>query len=176
MRAETMARQHSSDEGVQGLFELSTALSGNSHGAFPDLARSNQGDGLANLPRAEADIGPGGGTQDRDSDLSPGQVLSVPKVLISRDEHLIASTFRWVELLHVLLVRPALLSKRVYSALVKVASQTCRSALIEQEFQRATATRRALASCSSTARTCCSSTPGNHSTNSLIVAPRARFS
>ena len=49
-------------------------------------------------------------------------------------------------------------------------------ALVEQELQRANVVLSAFASCSSTALTCRSSTPGNHSTNSLTVAPPARFS
>ena len=50
---------------------MSTTLSGNSNGDFLDLARSDQGDRLANLPRAEADIWLGNGEQDYDFDLSP---------------------------------------------------------------------------------------------------------
>lgn len=46
------------------------------------------------LALPEQDIWPGSGEQDFDSDPSPRQVLLVPKVLISRDEHLIAFTFR----------------------------------------------------------------------------------
>lgn len=88
------ARQHSSDEEFKDPFEVSITISGNSSGDFPDLAWSDQGDGLANRPRAEANIWPGSGAQDYDSDLSPRQVLLVPKVLISRDEHLVAFTFR----------------------------------------------------------------------------------
>ena len=59
-----MARQHSSDEEFKAPVGVSTTLSGNSNGDFPDLAPSDQGDGLANLPRAEADIWPGSGEQD----------------------------------------------------------------------------------------------------------------
>lgn len=73
---------------------MSTTLSGNSNGDFADLARSDQGDGLANLPCAEANIWPGSGEQDYDSDLSPRQILLVLNVLISRDEHLVAFAFR----------------------------------------------------------------------------------
>ena len=88
------ARQHSSDEEFQAPSEVSITISGNSNGNFPDFAWSDQGDGLAKLPRAQANIWPGSGEQDYDSDLSPRQVLLVPKVLISRDEHLVAFTFR----------------------------------------------------------------------------------
>ena len=48
--------------------------------------------------------------------------------------------------------------------------------MIEQHLQCANASLSARASCSSTARTWFLSTPGNHSTNSSIVAPLARFS
>ena len=60
--------------------EVSVAGSRNSNGDFPDLARADYGDGLVDLPGAEADIGPGGGEQHHDSDLSPRQVLVVAKV------------------------------------------------------------------------------------------------
>ena len=45
------------------------------------------------IPTAEIDVAET--TRGKyDSDLSPGQVLLVPKVLISRDEPLVAFTFR----------------------------------------------------------------------------------
>ena len=59
---------------------------------------------------------------------------------------------------------------------VQVTTQRCRSALIEKNLQSCAGTRRASASCSSTARTCQASTPGNQSRNSPTVAPLSRFS
>ena len=71
-----------------------------------------------NLPRAEADVGPGGGEQHHDSDLSPRQVLLMAKVLIGRDEHIVAFVFRQVGQCPVVLVRPAFLCERVRGVLL----------------------------------------------------------
>ena len=59
---------------------------------------------------------------------------------------------------------------------VQMSSQRRGGALIEKNPHKRAGTRRASASCSSTARTCQASTPGNQSRNWPTVAPLSRFS
>ena len=115
-------------------------------------------------------------SRNDNADSPPRQILLVGKTLSRRHENVVSLSFRHIEQLAVVLVRPALLGQRIHRVRRKAPPQRSRRTLIEQQLQWASALLNARASCSSTARTCFLSTPGNHSTNSSIVAPPARFS
>ena len=102
----------------RSLVEVAVAISRNS---ISDLARVDYGDGLGYFPGGG---GPGPAKLWRVTPRfrsSPREDLFVAKVLIGRDDHLVALAFRQVEQCPVVLVRPAFSCKRVRGVLRKAA-------------------------------------------------------
>ena len=155
---------------------VSVAISFHPNGHLNDLAGTHRRSRLAAFPCPKANLTPICGEQNDKADSPPRQILPVGKTLIRRHENFVSFSFRHIEQLAVVLIRSALLGQRIRRVRRKALPQRSRRALIEQHLQCASAFLSARASCSSTARTCFLSTPGNHSTNSSIVAPLAKFS
>lgn len=140
------------------------------------VAGTHSLDGLGDLFGTAANLRPIRGQQYDKPNSPAGQILLVGQALVSRYQNLVFAALCEIEQLAVALLGPTLLRQRVHRVSGQMSPQWRGRALVEQQLQRANAVLSVFASCSSTARTCRSSTPGNHSTNSPTVAPPARFS
>ena len=83
-------------------------------------------------PCPKANLAPICGKQNDNADSPPRKILLVRKTLIRRHQNLVSLSFRHIEQLAVVLVRPALLGQRIHGMRRKAPPQRSGRALIEQ--------------------------------------------
>ena len=91
------------------------------------------------------------------------KVLLVAEALIRGDQQLVAVSLRTIEQCSIAQIRPTSLEGRVHRVPGQMVPQRCRGTLIEQYSHERADSMRVSRSWSSTARSWCRSTPGNHS-------------
>lgn len=127
------------------------------------------------------EVGPMLNAQHENGNLPAFQILLIGKALITGDEQIKTRILRELQQFAILSVGPAHMpSSRNFMGGQKFA-QRCGSAVIEKNFHAPTSSRRRsglpdwLAANSSTSLMACGSTGGNHSMNSGMLLPWARW-
>lgn len=93
---------------------VSVAILRHPNGHLNDLTGTHGRDRLPDFPYPKANHASICGKQNNNADLPPGQILLVGKALIRRHENLVPLSFRHIEQLAVVLIRPALLGQRIH--------------------------------------------------------------